>query len=136
MSNSVSLIIPTYKEHDNIAPLMERIHQALHAFDYRVLLVDDDSNDGTAELAASLSSKYPVDIFVRKNKRGLASAVVDGIARATGDTVVVMDADLQHPPEVLPDLVLKIDESADMAIASRYVPGGGCEGWGLARRIN
>lgn len=134
--NKVTLIIPTYHERDNITPLVERIHAALHGDDYRVLLVDDDSNDGTAELVSVLAKQYPVDVFVRKNQRGLASAVVDGLRQATGDTIVVMDADLQHPPEVLPDLLKKLDSGADMVIASRYVPGGGCEGWGLARRIN
>ncbi len=136
MSGAVWLIIPTYKERDNIAPLVARIDSALHRRDYRILLVDDDSNDGTAELVGTLSLKYPIDILVRKDKRGLASAVVDGLAKVTGETVVVMDADLQHPPEVLSDLLKKMDDGADIAIASRYVPGGGCQGWGLARRIN
>ncbi len=136
MGKTVTLIIPAYKERDNIAPLVERIHQALPNYSYRILFVDDDSGDGTVELVAALSAKYPVDILVRKNKRGLASAVVDGLKQATGEVVVVMDADLQHPPEILPDLLKKIDDGADMAIASRYVPGGSCQGWGLARRIN
>ncbi len=136
MDKTVTLVIPTYKERDNITPLVERIHQALPNYNYRILFVDDNSGDGTAELVAALSAKYPVNILVRKNKRGLASAVVDGIRESRGEVIVVMDADLQHPPEILPDLLKKIDAGADMAIASRYVPGGSCEGWGLARRIN
>ncbi len=134
--SKATLIVPTYKERENIAPLVERIHAALHDYDYRVLFVDDDSNDGTVELVASLSKKYPIDILVRRDKRGLASAVVDGIEQAGGETIVVMDADLQHPPEVLTELLKGIDQGADMVIASRYVAGGGCEGWGRARRIN
>lgn len=130
-----TIIIPTYHERDNIAPLLERIHAAVKGHDYRVLFVDDDSQDGTSELVAELSRKYPVDIMVRKDKRGLASAVVDGITQAQGETLVVMDADLQHPPEVLPALLKKVDEGFDMAIGSRYVPGGGCEGWGRLRRM-
>ncbi len=136
VNKTVAIVIPAYKERDNIAPLVERIHQALHNYSYRILFVDDDSGDGTAELVAALSAKYPLDILVRKNKRGLASAVVDGLQQATGEVIVVMDADLQHPPEVLSGLLKKIGEGADMAIASRYVPGGSCQGWGLARRIN
>ncbi len=136
MNKTVTLVIPTYKERDNIAPLVERIHQTLHNYSYRILLVDDDSSDGTAELVAALSAKYPVDILVRKDKRGRASAVVDGIKQSNGELIVGMDADRQPPPEVLPDLLKKIDNGADMAIASRYVPGGSCQGWGLARRIN
>ena len=125
MSQAISLIIPTYNERDNIIPLVERIHRALSNYDYRVLFVDDNSQDGTAEIAISLAQKYPVDVIVRKNKKGLASAVVDGLRHATGETIGVMDADLQTPPEVIPDLLKAIDSGADMAIASRYVPGGG-----------
>ena len=135
MNKTISLIIPTYNERDNIIPLVERIHHALSNYDYRILFIDDDSKDGTAELATSLSRKYPINVIVRKDKRGLASAVVDGLRYATGDIVGVMDADLQHPPEVIPDLLREIDNGADMAIASRYVQGGGCQGWGLVRRI-
>jgi dolichol-phosphate mannosyltransferase len=134
-NKTVLVVIPTYKERANIMPLAERIHSALSSFDYRVLFVDDDSNDGTEEVVHSLAEKYPVDILVRKDKRGLASAVCDGLNHVTTDVAVVMDADLQHPPEVLPALLKRINEGADIAIASRYVPGGGCQDWGLARRI-
>ena len=135
MNKTISLIIPTYNERDNITPLVMRIHQVLSNYDYRILFIDDDSSDGTAELITSLSPKYPVSVIIRKDKRGLASAVVDGLRHATGEIIGVMDADLQHPPEVIPDLLEKIDGGADMAIASRYVPGGAIPGWGLARRI-
>lgn len=135
MDKTVSLIIPTYNERDNIIPLVERIHHALSSYEYRILFIDDDSSDGTAELATGLSQKYPVDVIVRKDKRGLASAVVDGLKHVTGDIVGIMDADLQHPPEILPDLLKEIEDGADIAIASRYVKGGACPGWGLVRRI-
>jgi dolichol-phosphate mannosyltransferase len=135
MSKMLSVIIPTYNERDNIVPLVERIHHALSNREYGILFVDDDSHDGTAELAKSLSSKYPVSVIVRRDKKGLASAVVDGLKHASGETVMVMDADLQHPPEVIPDLLKAIDDGADMAVASRYVAGGGCQGWSLIRRI-
>lgn len=135
MSNKVSLIIPTYNERDNIVPLVERIHKNMSGYDYRILFVDDDSRDGTAELAQSLAGKYPVDVLVRKDKKGLASAVVDGLEKVDAEIIGVMDADLQHPPEVLPELVKALSNGADMAIASRYVPEGGCEGWGRVRRV-
>ena len=135
MNKTISVIIPTYNERDNIIPLVERIHHALSNHGYQILFIDDDSRDGTAELAKSLSPKYPVSVIVRKDKKGLASAVVDGLKHATGETIVVMDADLQHPPEVMPDLLKAINDGADIAIASRYIAGGGCQGWGLARRI-
>lgn len=135
MNKTISLIIPTYNERDNIAPLTERIHNALSTRNYEILFIDDDSADGTAELAESLSGKYPVRVIVRKGKKGLASAVVDGISQASGDIITVMDADLQHPPEVLPGLLEAIEKGADIAVGSRYVPGGGCLGWSFIRRM-
>jgi dolichol-phosphate mannosyltransferase len=135
MDKILSVIIPTYNERDNIIPLVERIHQALSGHEYRLLFVDDDSHDGTAELARSLSSKYPVSVIVRQDKKGLASAVVDGLKHTGGETVAVMDADLQHPPEVMPAMLEAMNNGADIAIGSRYITGGGCQGWGLIRRI-
>jgi dolichol-phosphate mannosyltransferase len=129
------LVIPTYKERDNIAPLVERIHRALSPYDYEVVFIDDNSRDGTAEAVTALASRYPVRVVVRTDKRGLASAVVDGIGYARGDIIGVMDADLQHPPEVLPDLIKAIHDGADVAVGSRYVKGGGCQGWSLTRRL-
>jgi len=135
LSKYLSLIIPTYHEQENIMPLVKRVHQALSGYDYEILFVDDDSQDGTAETVASLSPDYPVRIMVRKGKKGLASAVIDGLKEVSGQLVGVMDADLQHPPEVLPALIEKVRGDADIAIASRYVAGGGCEEWGLLRKI-
>ena len=135
MSKSISIIIPTYNERENVTPLMERIDRALSSRDYEVVFVDDNSKDGTAELINSLSGKYPVRVMVRKDERGLATAVVHGIDHSDGSTIVVMDADLQHPPEVIPDLLNKAGNGADIVIASRYVEGGGMKGWGLTRKI-
>jgi len=135
VSKAISIIIPTYNERDNIIPLVERIGQALSNYDYEIVFIDDNSSDGTADMVRTLSSKYPVEVIVRQNKRGLASAVVDGIKYVTGQFVGVMDADLQHPPEAIPDLVREMRDGVDVAIASRYVKGGGCQGWGLIRRI-
>jgi dolichol-phosphate mannosyltransferase len=131
----VSFIIPTYNENDNIVPLVERIHAAIGDRPYEILFVDDNSRDGTADTAASLVPKYPVKVLIRKNKRGLATAILDGLLYIQGEYVCVMDADLQHPPEVLPVLFREMDNGRDLVIASRYVPGGGCEGWKLSRRI-
>ncbi len=131
----VSFIIPTYNEAGNIGPLVERIHAAMGDRPYEILFVDDNSHDGTAYTAASLVPKYPVKVLIRKNKRGLATAILDGLLYIQGEYVCVMDADLQHPPEVLPVLFREMDNGHDLVIASRYVPGGGCEGWKLTRRI-
>jgi dolichol-phosphate mannosyltransferase len=135
MSKTISIIIPTYNERNNITPLVERIDHALSNYEYEVVFVDDNSGDGTAEAAGALSSKYPVKVIVRQHKRGLASAVIDGLEHVTGQIVGVIDADLQHPPEVMPDLLREIESGADIVIASRYVKGGACQGWGLTRRI-
>ena len=134
MTKTISIIIPTYKERENITPLVESIHNSLSKYDYEVVLVDDDSGDGTTEVVSNLSEKYPVKIIVRKNKRGLASAVVDGITSVNSENVIVMDADLQHPPEVLPAMV-KAMENHDFVMASRYIKGGSPGQWKLSRKI-
>lgn len=134
-NHQISVIIPTYNEHDNLQPLLRRVHAALSQADYEMLLIDDNSGDGTAELAHSLASQYPVRVIVRKDEKGLASAVVHGLRHAKGDILVVMDADLQHPPELLPALLEAIQGGAQVAIASRYVKGGGCKGWSFLRRL-
>ncbi len=130
-----SLIIPTFNERDNVTPLVERIAKALSGYKYQIVFVDDNSQDGTAGVVKSLASDYPIKVLVRQNKRGLATAIIDGINLADGDIIGVMDADLQHPPEVLPDLIQEIEKGKDLVIASRYAPGGGCENWKLSRRI-
>ncbi|MDD5287712.1 MAG: glycosyltransferase family 2 protein [Dehalococcoidales bacterium] len=133
MDKTISIIIPTFNEKDNIIPLVERIHSSLAKYNYEIVFIDDDSKDGTAGLASGLTGKYPVKVIVRKNKRGLASAVVDGLSQANGEMVAVMDADLQHPPEVLPDM-LKTLENHDFVMASRYIKGGSPGKWPLTRR--
>lgn len=135
MADKISIIIPTYNEKDNIAPLLSRVDKALSGYNYEILIVDDNSKDGTIELASELASKYPVKVLVRRNERGLATAVVHGLKSAAGQIIGVMDADLQHPPEVIPDLIKAIQDGADMVVASRYIEGGGCPNWGLSRRI-
>ncbi len=135
MDKQISVIIPTYNERDNLEPLVKEIHQAMADEDYEIVFVDDNSRDGTAELAESLAKEYPVRVIVRRDERGLASAVVHGFAQANSEILAVMDADLQHPPMVLKDMVQAARDGADLVIASRYVEGGSCEGWGLTRRI-
>ncbi|MBI4295980.1 MAG: glycosyltransferase [Chloroflexi bacterium] len=135
MNMTISVVIPTYNERENIRPLIEKLGKVLSGYDYEILFVDDDSKDGTPEAIQALQHKYPVKLIVRKGERGLATAVVHGFMNTSGNTMVVMDADLQHPPEVIPALLQEIDRGADIAIPSRYVPGGGCQGWSLTRKI-
>lgn len=132
---TISIIVPTYNEKDNLTPLVERLHAVLFKLNYEILVIDDNSSDGTAELARELSSKYPIRVTVRKTERGLASAVVHGLCHVSGEIIGVMDADLQHPPETVPSLITAVENGANIAVASRYVRGGECEGWGLIRRV-
>jgi len=134
LSKTISLIIPTYNERDNITPLVQRIHRALSNYDYEIIFVDDNSKDGTAELINALSREYPVKVLIRQDKRGLASAVVDGLRYIGGEVVGVLDADLQHPPEILPEM-LEALKKYDVVVASRYCRGGGVSGWSLKRKI-
>ena len=136
MSDSmISIVIPTYNEKDNITPLIERLSRTLEGRKYEILLVDDNSKDGTVDIAAALAEKYPVKVMVRTTERGLATAVLHGFKYAQGDIIGVMDADLQHPPEVNAYLLNAVESGADMAVASRYIPGGGVPNWGLVRRM-
>jgi dolichol-phosphate mannosyltransferase len=132
---SISIIVPTYNERDNILPLVERLSRTLTGRNYEILLVDDSSKDGTIDAAAALAEKYPVKVLVRNTERGLSTAILHGLQYAKGDIIGVMDADLQHPPEINAALIQAIENGADLAVASRYIPGGGCPNWGLTRRI-
>lgn len=136
MDRFISIIVPTYNEEGNIRPLIERINRALDGRSYEILFIDDDSRDATAAVVEEMSRDHPVRVIVRRNERGLASAVVEGFNNARGELLAVIDADLQHPPEVLVDMLQAAsDKNADLVIASRYVPGGSCGDWGLMRRI-
>ena len=133
---SLSIIVPTYNEAENIPELLDRIEGTLRGESFEVIIVDDDSSDGTADLAEEFGEKYKnVKVLRRRGKLGLGSAVVDGMEVAGGDIVAVMDADLQHPPELLPKMLEKADEGYDVVVASRYVKGGGVERWGFLRRL-
>lgn len=132
---SLSVVVPTYNEAENAAPLVKRVTTALAGVDFELICIDD-STDGTERILGDLARDDPrMRILHRTGRRGLATAVTDGIALARGDVVCVLDADLQHPPEVLPALRDALEHTeADLAIASRYVPGGGYD-FTLARRI-
>lgn len=135
----VSIIVPTYKEARNIPVLAEKIHAAMSgaALPYEVIVIDDDSRDGIDREISSLKKKYPVELMVRMNERGLSSAVIEGFRLARGDILVVMDADLSHPPEKIPDLIRPIVErKADFIIGSRFVAGGSAEHFSWYRRLN
>jgi dolichol-phosphate mannosyltransferase len=135
IDDMISIIIPTYNERENITPLVERLNRTLEGRKYEILFVDDNSKDGTIDVIADLATRYPVKVIVRASERGLATAVLHGFKYTQGNIIGVMDADLQHPPEIVSDLIKAIEKGADMAVASRYIPGGGVPNWGLLRRI-
>ncbi len=136
MAKRLSVIVPTYNEAENIAELIERVATSLKDVDLEVLIVDDGSPDGTADVAEGLRKIYGnVRVLRRPGKMGLASAVLDGVWLAESDVVAVLDADLQHPPELLPRMLEKIEEGNDLVVASRFVEGGGVEGWGFGRSL-
>ena len=138
---AVSIVVPTLREAANLEPLAERVAGALAGRGpaWEMLFVDDDSRDGSEAVAAGLAARLPVQMVVRRGGRpDLSRAVLDGIARSRHDRVVVMDADLSHPPERIPDLLAALDGGhCDMAVGSRYVAGASTAGdWGLARTLN
>jgi len=136
MALEVSIVIPTFNEYENISILVPKIHSILqNKVNYEIIIVDDNSPDGTWRKAEELARKYGcMRVFRRVGRRGLASAILNGIALAKYDLVIVMDADLQHPPEAIPEIVEALSE-ADIVIASRYVKGGGIVGWSATRRL-
>ncbi len=133
----LSIVIPTYNERTRLGELVEGVSAvfAQHGIAGELVIVDDNSPDGTGEFAESLKDRHPVRVVHRPGKLGLGSAVIDGFAAARGEILGVMDADLSHPPSVLPRMIAALDRwSADLVIASRYIPGGGTKNWPLVRR--
>jgi dolichol-phosphate mannosyltransferase len=132
----VLVMLPTYNEIENIQDVLERARAALPEAD--VLVIDDGSPDGTADQAEKLGEELGgVDVLRRAAKSGLGSAYRAGfrVGLARGyDVMIEMDADLSHDPAVLPELVAAVEDGADLAIGSRYVPGGSIPDWKWARR--
>jgi dolichol-phosphate mannosyltransferase len=123
----VSIVVPTFREAANIPRLAERIHAALSetGITWELLLVDDNSEDGSEAVVAELSHRLPVRMVTRRQPpRDLSLSVIEGIRLCRFDRLVVMDADLSHPPERIADLLAALDGDCDLVIGSRYAPGG------------
>lgn len=132
---SVTIVIPTYNERENLGRLIPQI-AALNLPDARILIVDDNSPDGTGRVAAELAKQYPVRVLTRPSKQGLGTAYLAGFRAALAerpDAIVQMDADLSHDPATIPALLEKL-ETCDLVLGSRYVPGGRIENWHWLRR--
>jgi dolichol-phosphate mannosyltransferase len=135
----LSLILPTYNEAQNIANTLEAACGVLHTIPglvFEVIVVDDNSPDGTAQSAMDAATRFPeVLVMCRKAESGLATAVIRGWQAARGSILAVMDADMQHPPETLAQLVMYMRSGCDLTVASRHVKGGGVGNWNIFRRI-
>jgi dolichol-phosphate mannosyltransferase len=132
-----TICLPTYDERENLEPMVRALAEVLPP-DGRVLVIDDASPDGTGEIADRLAAELPwLDVLHRERKDGLGRAYVAGFRRALADgaeLVLEMDCDFSHDPRDVPRLVAAVEAGADVALGSRYVPGGGVRDWGLLRR--
>lgn len=135
----LSLVVPTFNEAKNVGEMVRRLTELLDGplgDAYELIVVDDDSPDKTWEVAAELMGEYPkLRVLRRQGERGLSTAVIRGWQAARGEVLAVIDADLQHPPEVTLDLWKEIEKGADLAVASRHVEGGGVSDWAFYRRV-
>ncbi|MEA3152148.1 MAG: dolichol-phosphate mannosyltransferase [Gammaproteobacteria bacterium] len=135
---TITVVVPTYQEVKSIPHLVARLATLRDSsgLDLEVLLMDDDSKDGSAELVASLALPW-LRLVTRKSNRGLSYAVLDGFMLSTRETLVVMDADLSHPPEKIPELLIALDEGNEVAVGSRFAEGGStADDWGFLRWLN
>jgi len=132
---AVTIVIPTYNERANIAPLVERLSPLLSEFIWEIIFVDDDSPDGTAAAVADVGrGGGPVRCIRRLGRRGLSSAVVEGALAARYDLIAVMDADFQHDESVLPAMLHRIAKAdVDLVVGSRLAEGGGFGDWNKTR---
>ncbi|MDO8466818.1 MAG: polyprenol monophosphomannose synthase [bacterium] len=139
----IYVVTPTYNEQGNLPILAEKIF-ALKIPDLHLMVIDDNSPDGTGKIADELRQKYPISVIHREKKSGLGKAYAQGFQSLPPETEIViqMDADLSHDPAVIPAMLEKINSSAgsgqvpcDLVLGSRYVPGGKIENWNLIRRM-
>ncbi len=137
MAELVSIVIPVYKEVENIKYVAQSIYKSLFK-NYEIIFVDDNSADGSLEECLDLSKKYPVKMIVRIDKRGLSSAVIDGIDQAKGKYIVVMDGDLSHPASVIPSMIKKLSSNeANFVLGSRYIGEGSIDkNWSIFRLLS
>jgi dolichol-phosphate mannosyltransferase len=137
-SARLSIVVPTYNERDRLGDLVAAIFRAYAAegVDGELIVVDDNSPDGTGALADELATKYRIRVVHRAGKLGLGTAVIEGFNAASAPIVGVIDADLSHPAGMLPRMLAVMEQhGADVVIGSRYIPGGGTRNWPMARLV-
>ena len=139
----ISIILPTYNESKTILNLLKGIRENLPKEIFaETIVVDDNSPDGTGKIVEDYIKNFKkianhtIDVIHRKTKSGLSSAVLNGIQKAKGETIIVMDSDFSHPPQIIPKLIDAIKKyQCDIAIASRYAKGGGIDNWSIKRQL-
>jgi len=134
-----SLVVPTYNEAGGIERLITTLDEIFKAnnLDGEIIVVDDNSPDGTGAIVDRLAQSYPVRCLHRPGKMGLSSGVIDGwaFARPESEALGAMDADFSHDAKIVPRMVKALEDGYGLAIGSRYVPGGGIENWPLKRKV-
>ena len=134
----LSLIVPTYNERDRLPELVQAIFAAYasESLDGELIIVDDNSPDGTGALAEGLARDHNIRVVHRAGKLGLGTAVIEGFDAARAPVVGVIDADMSHPPMLLPRMLAVMRQTgADAVVGSRYIPGGGTRQWPLSRLL-
>ena len=139
----VSIIIPTYNESQNIVGILKSIRDNIPKGIYtETIVVDDNSPDGTGKIVEDYIygikkiAENTIDVIHRKAKNGLSSAILNGIQNAKGETIVVMDSDFSHPPQIIPKMIEALKQyQCDLVVASRYITGGNIQGWTTKRKI-
>jgi dolichol-phosphate mannosyltransferase len=135
---TISIVVPTYNERERLSDLVEAIFAAYSAeqVEGELIIVDDNSPDGTGALADELASRFRIRVVHRAGKLGLGTAVIEGFEAASAAIVGVIDADLSHPPSLLPSMLAVMQsEGADLVVGSRYIPGGGTRNWERSRLL-
>jgi dolichol-phosphate mannosyltransferase len=135
---ALSIVVPTYNERDRLADLVEAVFSAYAdaGLEAELIIVDDNSPDGTGALADELATRYRIQVVHRAGKLGLGTAVVEGFEAARASIVGVIDADLSHPPSLLPKMLsIMRNTAADIVIGSRYVRSGGTRNWPIGRLV-
>jgi len=138
--NHVTIILPTYNEASNIKIIIPKITKVMKSTTkkpFEIFVVDDNSPDGTGEIAEKLSKKYPVRVIHRTKNKGYGESCKEGfkLALKNSEYIVTMDCDLSHNPESIPQMMQKAKQGYDIVVGSRYIKGGKIENWGLHRRI-
>jgi dolichol-phosphate mannosyltransferase len=136
LAMKLTIVSPTLNESENVPRLVRELEQALTGIDYEIIIVDDDSPDGTWEVAQEVGRQNSrVQVIRRNGRRSLGWSVIDGFTAARGDVLACMDADLQHDPAILPRMLEQLDRGCDLVVGSRYAPGGTVGQWGRIRRF-